>query len=146
MKKIPRLPVAFFFAALFFSLISYSQSDCTVIQVSNTTTMNGPLNLSYWFGVMEIPFLFLSVFFAFATALAMKGGRFGRGMKWIAWGFLIMAVGHLHMQIEHLYGFNLFKWALGDTGGSVAWFIALVITWCFSGLGFYSIYKASKGQ
>jgi hypothetical protein len=95
---------------------------------------------------MEIPFLLMSVFFAFATAMAMKGGRFGRGMKWIAWGFLVMAVGHLHMQIEHLYGFNLFKYALGDRGGSIIWFVALVITWLFSGLGFYSIYKASKGQ
>jgi len=53
---------------------------------------------------MELPFLFISVFFAFLTAHAMRGGKFGKGMKFMAW-----------------------------------------VTWGLSGLGFYSIYKASKG-
>ena len=93
---------------------------------------------------MELPFLFITVIFAFLTASALNGGKFGKGMYLVAWGFLVMAVGHLHMQVEHFYGFNLFKSVLGDTAGAVAWFIALVMTWGLSSLGFYSIYKASK--
>jgi hypothetical protein len=49
------------------------------------------------------------------------------------------------LQIEHYYGFNLFKSLLGSFSGSIAWFVALIVTWGLSGLGFYSIYKASKG-
>jgi hypothetical protein len=75
----------------------------------------------------------------------MKGGKFGKGMTFMAWGFLVMAVGHLHMQIEHYYGINIFKTLFGSISGSIAWFVALVVTWGLSGLGFYSIYKASKG-
>ena len=100
---------------------------------------------SYFFGFMELPFLFISVFFAFLTAYALRGGRFGKGMTFMAWGFLVMAVGHLHMQIEHYYGINIFKTLLGSVSGSIAWFAALVVTWGLSGLGFWSIDKASKG-
>ena len=78
-------------------------------------------------------------------AYALRGGRFGKGMTYMAWGFLVMAVGHLHMQIEHYYGINIFKSVLGQISGSIAWFIALVVTWGLSGLGFWSIYKASRG-
>lgn len=64
----------------------------------------------------------------------------------MAWGFLVMAVGHMHMQADHFFGINLFNSVLGYVGGNVAWFIALVVTWSLSGLGFYSIYKASSGN
>ena len=101
-------------------------------------------SFSYWFGVMEFPFLFISVFFAFSTSRALRGGRFGKGMNLLAWGFLVMAIGHLHMQVDHFYNFNLFNALLGRLYGSIAWFFALVLTWGLSGLGFYSIYKASK--
>jgi uncharacterized membrane protein len=102
-------------------------------------------NTNFLFGMMELPFLLISVVFAFLTATALRGGKFGKGMYLVAWGFVVMAIGHLHMQIEHLYGINLFQSVLGDTIGSVIWFIALIITWGLSSLGFYSIYKASKG-
>jgi hypothetical protein len=106
----------------------------------------GGFNLNYWFGVLEFPFLLIAVIYAFATARTLKGGKFGRGMNLIAWGFVVMAVGHLHMQIEHFYGINLFRKLLGEVPGNIAWFIALVLTWGLSGLGFHSIYKASKGE
>ena len=95
---------------------------------------------------MEIPFLLISVFFAFATARALKGGKFGKGMNLIAWGFVVMALGHFHMQIEHFYQFNIFKSLFGETVGMLVWFMALVLTWGLSGLGFYSLLKASKGK
>lgn len=97
-----------------------------------------------WFGVLELPFLFLCVFFAFLTAAALRGGRFGPGMNLLAWGFLVMAVGHLHMQISQYFGVNLFDSLFGPAGGAVAWYIALVVTWGLSGLGFYQLYKASR--
>jgi hypothetical protein len=123
----------------------FSQVQCNLLQASNAATEPHGANMGYWFGVMELPFLFISVFFAFLTAYALRGGKFGKGMTFMAWGFLVMAIGHLHMQIEHYYGFNLFKSILGQLSGSIAWFIALIVTWGLSGLGFYSIYKASKG-
>jgi hypothetical protein len=123
----------------------FSQVQCNLLQANNAGTITQSYSTTYWFGVMELPFLFISVFFAFLTAYALKGGKFGKGMKFMAWGFLVMAVGHLHMQVEHFYGFNLFKYLLGQAGGSIAWFIALVVTWGLSGLGFWSMYKASKG-
>ncbi len=99
---------------------------------------------SMWFGVLELPFLFLAVFFGFRTANALKGGLFGRGMRLTAWGFLVMAIGHLHMQVEHFFHYNFFAELFGKQGGAVMWIIALVITWALTGLGFYKIYKASK--
>ncbi|HEY6901931.1 MAG TPA: hypothetical protein VI233_14845 [Puia sp.] len=124
---------------------AYCQAQCNLLQVNNAAAVEHSAAAGYWFGIMELPFLFISVFFAFLTAYALRGGKFGKGMKFMAWGFLVMAIGHLHMQIDHYYNFNLFKAILGQLSGSIAWFIALIITWGLSGLGFYSIYKASKG-
>lgn len=124
---------------------AFSQVNCSLLQVNNAAGAAHASNMSYWFGVMELPFLFIAVFFAFLTAYALRGGRFGKGMTYMAWGFLVMAVGHLHMQIEHYYGINIFKTVLGQLSGSIAWFIALMVTWGLSGMGFYSIYKASRG-
>lgn len=141
-------PVILFLLLFFicFSFNAFSQADCEIIQISHGTIASNSYNINYWFGLMEMPFLFISVFFAFSTAIALKGGKFGKGMKLLAWGFLVMAVGHFHMQLEHFYGFNLFHNLFGQMGGSIAWFIALIITWGLSGLGFYSIHKASRGE
>ncbi|WP_461304018.1 hypothetical protein [Aureisphaera sp.] len=96
------------------------------------------------FGLLELPFLLIAIFFSFFTARNLKGGKFGAGMRLLAWGFLVMAIGHIHMQIDHLFGYNFFKTILGATIGSYAWFIALILTWGLSAFGFYKIYKASK--
>jgi hypothetical protein len=127
------------------STTAQCQPGCSLLQVNSAAGAEHASNMSRWFGVMELPFLFIAVLFAFLTAYALKGGRFGKGMTFMAWGFLVMAIGHLHMQIEHYYGVNIFKYLLGSMSGSIAWFVALVTTWGLSGLGFYSIYKASKG-
>lgn len=95
-------------------------------------------------GLLELPFLLIAVFFAFRTASALKGGVFGRGMLLIAAGALVMAVGHLHMQIQAMWGVNIFGQVFGNTLGTVVWVIALIITWGLTGAGFYSIYKSSK--
>lgn len=123
---------------------AYCQAQCNLLQANNAAIVTHASNSSYWFGIMELPFLFISVFFAFLTAYALRGGRFGKGMMFMAWGFLVMAVGHLHMQIEHYYGINIFKTLLGQVSGGIAWFAALVVTWGLSGLGFWSIYKAAS--
>lgn len=144
MKKFRPLLTLLIALGVFISPV-FSQVRCNLLQAGNAPTEAHMSNTGYWFGVMELPFLFIAVFFAFLTAYAMRGGRFGKGMTYMAWGFLVMAVGHLHMQIEHYYGFNLFKALFGSFTGSIAWFVALILTWGLSGLGFYSIYKASKG-
>lgn len=94
--------------------------------------------------IIEVPFLIIGVVFSFLTSAKLKGGKFGRGMKYLAWGFLVMAIGHIHMQMDHQMGFNLFNTLLGAVIGKTAWFLALIVTWGLSSYGFYSIYKASK--
>ncbi|WP_109098661.1 hypothetical protein [Aquimarina sp. AU58] len=96
------------------------------------------------FGLLEMPFLAIALIFSFLTATNLKGGKFGSGMTLLAWGFVVMALGHLHMQIAHIFGYNIFKNIFGDTFGNYIWFIALILTWGLSALGFYKIYKASK--
>ena len=96
------------------------------------------------FGLVELPFLIIAIVFSFLVAKRLKGGKFGAGMQLLAWGFLIMAVGHLHMQIDHIYDFNLFNILLGNVAGRAAWFVALIATWGLSSLGFMKIYKASS--
>jgi hypothetical protein len=106
-----------------------------------TAAPGGPTVL---FGLLELPFLLVGVVFAFLTAAALRGGVFGRGMALLAWGFLVMAIGHLHMQVSAMLGVNLFAALLGDTAGTLAWVAALVVTWGLSGLGFYSMYRVSR--
>ena len=136
------LPTAFILLFSALSVFTFGQAD---IQHHTAVIASDNLNTSFLFSVMELPFLLIAVVFAFLTATALRGGKFGKGMYLVAWGFVVMAIGHLHMQIEHFYGVNLFKSVLGNIAGSIAWFVALVATWGLSALGFYSIYKASKG-
>jgi len=98
------------------------------------------------FGLLELPFLAIAVYFAFVVAMKLNGGAFGRGMQFLAWGFLVMAVGHLHMQIERYAGVNLFDSALGPKFGDAVWILALMITWALSAYGFLLIYRAARGD
>ncbi len=101
----------------------------------------GPNN---WVSLLELPFLFVGVVFAFLTARALKGGAFGTGMLYIAVGTLIMGVGHLSMTANNLLGFDIFSFFFGNTAGPIVFVIALILTWGFTGLGFYRILKASR--
>ena len=101
---------------------------------------------SVLFGVLELPFLLIAVVFAFRVAARLRGGAFGAGMAYIAWGFVVMAVGHLHMQIERYTGINLFGLLLGQFLGDAVWVIALAVTWALSAYGFLRIYRAAAGD
>lgn len=125
----------------FFSILLFFIFSVTAFAQSHGTHMEGEAQI---FGILELPFLIIALFFSFLTARNLKGGKFGTGMNLLAWGFSVMAVGHLHMQIDHLYDFNLFKEILGEKVGNYAWYIALILTWGLSALGFYKIYNASK--
>lgn len=116
----------------------------TLFAQGHNTDISTHVEAEQIFGLLELPFLAIALVFSFLTALRLKGGKFGSGMILIAWGFVIMALGHLHMQIAHIYNYNVFKSLFGDTFGNYFWFIALVLTWGLSALGFYKIYKASK--
>jgi hypothetical protein len=97
------------------------------------------------FGVLELPFLFIAVYFAFVVAAKLKGGTFGLGMAYLAWGFVVMAVGHLHMQVDRYFGLNLFGSIFGPSLGDVVWIVALAITWALSAYGFLLIYRSARG-
>ncbi|MFC5044610.1 hypothetical protein ACFSTE_15680 [Aquimarina hainanensis] len=135
MKKNYLLPVL---------LLSLLNSIPIIAQDSGSLHEKGTLGAEQIFGLLELPFLAIALIFSFLTATRLKGGKLGAGMALLAWGFVVMALGHLHMQIAHIFGYNLFKTLLGDTLGNYVWFIALIITWGLSALGFYKIYKASK--
>ena len=98
------------------------------------------------FGLLELPFLAIAVYFAFMVAMKLNGGAFGRGMQFLAWGFVVMAAGHLHMQIERYTGINLFDTLFGSMLGDAVWILALVITWGLSAYGFLLIYRAARGD
>ncbi len=108
--------------------------------------MNMAHDTSGIFGVLELPFLLIAVVFAFMVAAKLKGGAFGAGMSFIAWGFLVMAIGHLAMQLTRYTGIDIFYAALGPMLGDVAWIIALVITWGLSAYGFFLIYRVASGR
>jgi hypothetical protein len=96
------------------------------------------------YALIELPALAIAVIFGFLTARALRGGRLGDGMALIAWGFLVMAIGHLHMQGEMLLGFNLFDSIFGHDLGQAVWVVALLVTWTLTGFGFYRLYRASS--
>ncbi|PKV52180.1 hypothetical protein ATE84_4287 [Aquimarina sp. MAR_2010_214] len=127
----------FILVLLFISRESFAQDHSAHSNTSN-------LGVEQIFGLLEMPFLAIALVFSFLTATRLKGGKFGSGMTLLAWGFVVMALGHLHMQIAHIFDYNIFKNIFGDTLGNYIWFIALIITWGLSALGFYKIYKASK--
>lgn len=102
------------------------------------------LSFEQWFGILELPFLLVCIIYSFKTAKKLKGGVFGTGMIYLAWGFSVMAIGHLSMQVTSIFELDIFDWLLGHPLGRIAWFIALMTTWALSALGFYKIYQASK--
>lgn len=136
MKK-PILSILFLGIISFFSISIYAQG-------MHPAMADHSMEGGNWTGIIELPFLLLSVFFAFATAAKMRDGKFGKGMRLMAWGFLVMAVGHLHMQVQQFTGINAFETLLGKTMGSLVWSLALLVTWGLSALGLYHIYSASK--
>lgn len=150
--KMPLLPKKLFVLCAAAILVAFTLYTTAVLAQGSTVDEDVHIHahdksdISFWFGLMELPFLMICVVFAFVTANALKGGKFGRGMNLLAWGFLVMAIGHLHMQLDHFYNLNLFRSWFGNLGGSLAWFIALVITWLLSAAGYYSMYKAGKGR
>lgn len=129
------------YPTLIFLCILFSQS---VLSQEHTSHSSSTMGAEQIFGLLEMPFLAIALVFSFLTAIRLKGGKFGSGMNLLAWGFVVMALGHLHMQIAHIFNYNIFQNIFGVTLGNYIWFIALILTWGLSALGFYKIYKASK--
>ena len=98
----------------------------------------------YWFALLELPFLMLAILFSFRTAGALRGGQLGRGMALLAWGFVVMGIGHLLLLIRQVWGIDVLSRYFGSAAGAL-WVIALVATWVLSWLGFYSMYRVSRG-
>lgn len=44
------------------------------------------LGIEQWFGILELPFLLVCIVYSFRTAQTLKGGIFGKGMVYLAWG------------------------------------------------------------
>lgn len=108
------------------------------------TNHSNTIDAQQIFGLLEMPFLAIALIFSFLTATQLKGGKFGSGMTFLAWGFVVMALGHLHMQISHIFDYNIFQTIFGKSIGNYIWYVALILTWALSAFGFYKIYKACK--
>ncbi|KAA1247808.1 hypothetical protein [Aquimarina sp. RZ0] len=129
----------------YFAIVIVSLLFCQVFYAKQNTGHNDhTLQAEQIFGLLEMPFLAIALVFSLLTATRLKGGKFGSGMILLAWGFAVMALGHLHMQIAQIFDYNIFNNLFGKTIGNYIWFIALILTWGLSALGFYKIYKASK--
>lgn len=81
---------------------------------------------------------------AFQAALAYREGRLGKGMTWVAVGMVIMAVGHFILVVRRMVGDPL--GFLGPTGSFVAFSLAVLSSFVASGLGFWLIRRASRGN
>jgi hypothetical protein len=101
-------------------------------------------NSSFTLGLIELPFLLVAIIYAFRTAGALQGGIFGRGMGLMAGGMVVMAIGHLLMMSDMIFGVNLLGEVFGATLGGILWVVALLSSWGLVGFGFHSIYRASK--
>ena len=130
---------------VWFAAVPIFCSDA-VMAASGAESMAMMSGASRLLALLEIPFLLFCVVFAFLSARQLKGGVFRTGMMLTAWGFLVMGIGHLHMQLETQFDYNLFQSLFGPVQGRYAWFVALLGTWTLSGLGFKHIYRASRGR
>lgn len=101
-------------------------------------------NATLILGSIEIPFLMVAVFYSLRTANALRGGVFGRGMGLMAGGLFIMAIGHMLMLADTAFGVDFLNYILGGIVGSAVWVLALVASWGLTGIGFHSIYRASR--
>lgn len=104
----------------------------------------GHFDITFWFAILEIPFLLICIYYSFKTAQILKGGILGIGMTFLAWGFLVMGIGHVIMQLKHFFNYDLLQVLFGYNGGAIAWFIALSTTWGLSAFGFYKMYSVGK--
>src|SRR5437667_5791382 len=97
--------------------------------------------MNTWFAVLEMPFLLVAIIFGFLIAKSVRSSLIGRGMIFIALGFLVMAIGHIILMADQLLKENILVEFLGQAGGAWAWLMALCTSWLFYGLGFVEIYK-----
>ncbi len=123
----------------------------TYLAVAQSKPINEALSGAViWFQLIEIPTIFLTVIFAVVAAISLRSTeqiidkkKMSRGMFALAIGYIIMGIGHLVLQANRLMNINVFNSLFGDTGGVIAWYTALILTWSSSSSGFYWIIHSS---
>jgi hypothetical protein len=116
----------------------------TLVPAAAQDSLHATMHASFTLGLLEIPFLAVAIGYSLRTAGALKGGVFGRGMMLMAGGLVVMAIGHVIMMLEMYFGINVLDLVFGSLLGSILWVVALVLSWGLMGVGFHSIYAASK--
>lgn len=116
----------------------------TLVPALAHDNLQATMHASYTLGLLEIPFLAVAIGYSLRTASALKGGVFGRGMTLMAGGLVVMAIGHIIMMLEMYFGINVLDLVFGSVLGGILWVAALVLSWGLMGVGFHSIYAASK--
>ncbi len=97
----------------------------------------------YYDSLIELPFLILAVALGIISTRYHVTGALKTGIVYIVAGLVIMSIGHLHMQVEHIWGINIFRSVLGETAGKAIWAMALIISWSMSAYGFRSLTLSS---
>ena len=97
-----------------------------------------------WFGIVELIFLATCIYYAFKTANRLKGGVFGSGMIHIAWGFVILGVGHLISQLAYIFEADLMALILKQQQGLITELLIFVFAWGVIILGFMKIFQATR--
>ncbi len=102
------------------------------------------LQFEHWFGMVEMLFLLVCIYFAFKTAHSLKGGVFESGMIHIAWGFVILAFGHGISQLAYIFEVDVLELILRQQQGKITELLIFVFAWGVLILGFMKIYQATR--
>lgn len=102
------------------------------------------LKFEEWFGFVEIVFLVVCIYYSFKTARKLKGGVFGSGMIHIAWGFVILGIGHVISQLAYIFEVDLLALILKQQQGKITEILIFVFAWGVITLGFMKIYQMTK--
>lgn len=94
--------------------------------------------------LLEIIFIFIVAVLATIAWRRYWGGRFGKGMGWLAISLYIMGVGHISYFWENIFGKSLFDEIFGPKIGLEVLLVALVVTWLCAILAFRAFLKEIK--
>src|SRR3989339_391457 len=93
------------------------------------------------FSLLELPALITAVIFGFLTAAEFRGGMLGKGMKYLAAGFLVMGFNHVHLQLIAFFRFDVLFKIFGASGADIAFFTLLITSWILLAAGFAELYR-----
>ena len=100
--------------------------------------------ISTWLGFIEFPFLFASIFYSFKTADAFRGSKLGDGAHLLAYGFIIMTLSQVNLQLRTFFELDMLAWIFSPNVSGIVWFLGLIAMWALFAMGVFRIYQSHK--